>query len=68
MVSRGDQRLLVDKDLVRFQAWLSNTSFETIEYDGTGHMLYQNAPEQTAADVRGFMDRLLTPAGAPAPE
>jgi pimeloyl-ACP methyl ester carboxylesterase len=58
--TRGDQRLLVDKDLVRFQAWLINApEVKTIEYDGAGHMLFQNAPEKTAADARAFMDSVL---------
>ena len=57
--TKGEQRLLVDKDLSRFQAWLSNTTVETIEYAGAGHMLYQSEPERTAADVGAFMDRVL---------
>lgn len=56
----GDQPLLVDKDLVRYQAWLNSAPVQTIEYDGVGHMLYQNAPEQTATDAGSFMDAVLT--------
>ena len=55
----GEERLLVDKDLSRFQAWLNNTSVATIEYAGAGHMLYQSEPERTAADVGAFIDRVL---------
>jgi pimeloyl-ACP methyl ester carboxylesterase len=57
--TKGEQRLLVDKDLVRFQAWLTNATVTTIEYDGAGHMLFQNVPERTAADARAFMERVL---------
>lgn len=57
--TKGGERLLVDKDLVRFQAWLKNAPTETIEYDGAGHMLYQGAPQRTAPDVRRFLDRIL---------
>ena len=55
----GKERLLVDKDLARFQEWLSSAAVETIEYEGAGHMLYQSEPERTAGDVGAFIDRVL---------
>lgn len=55
----GDQPLLVDQDLARYQAWLNNAPLQTIEYAGVGHMLYQNAPDQTAVDAGRFMDELV---------
>ncbi len=64
--TEGEQRLLVDKDLSRFQAWLSNTSVATIEYAGAGHMLFQSEPERTAGDAGAFMDRVLAEQAAAA--
>lgn len=62
----GPERLLVDKDLTRFQAWIGSEDVTTVTYDGAGHMLYQNSPEPTAADVKRFMDRVLEQSQAPA--
>jgi pimeloyl-ACP methyl ester carboxylesterase len=64
--TKGGERLLVDKDLVRFQAWLKNAPVETIEYDGAGHMLFQSAPQRTAPDVRRFFDRITDRSLVPA--
>jgi len=53
----GNPRIEADKQ--RFEDFLSNATVETIEYPDAGQMLYQNSPEETAADVREFMDRVL---------
>ncbi len=65
--TEGRGPLLVDKDLSRFQEWLASASVETIEYEGAGHMLFQNAPQRTAPDVRAFLDRVMAQ-GEPADE
>lgn len=61
----GPERLLVDKDLSRFQAWIGSDDVTTVTYDGAGHMLYQNIPDRTATDVRRFMDRVLDQSTVP---